>query len=88
MSQVQFLSPRPIKMDKDEEDFEIIIDSDTVLPDDMTQEELEKLLIQLKEMADSGELFEMSEPVDFERLEEEDPELFALLTSEVKHTIN
>jgi hypothetical protein len=73
-------------MEDDQEGFKIIIDENTILPDGITQEELDTLVEELKELADSGELFENSVFVDMEVLEMEDPELYAILSSEFKDT--
>jgi len=40
-----------------------------------TQEELEELIAEITRMAESGDLFEKSRPVDIDELIEEDPEL-------------
>ena len=42
---------------------EVKLDKNCVLPDDMTQEELDEMLKEIQEMADSGELAENSEPL-------------------------
>jgi hypothetical protein len=39
-----------------------------------TQEELDELMNEIKTMIETGELFEKSEPVDFDELIETDPE--------------
>jgi hypothetical protein len=39
-----------------------------------TQEELDQLIAEITRMAESGELFEKSQPVDFESLMEEETE--------------
>jgi hypothetical protein len=43
---------------------------------DGTQEELDNLLSELKEMIESGSLMEKSEPVDLDLLQEENPEIY------------
>lgn len=56
-----------------------------------TQEELEKMIADITEMANSGELFEKSNPVDLEELLEEDPEwaekIINSLSSETKRNL-
>lgn len=47
-------------------------------------EELQEFISALQQMADSGELFEAAEPVDFSSLAEDDPELYAALTAQMK----
>lgn len=42
---------------------------------DGTQEELDEMVAKIKEMVASGEIFENSEPIDFDELEDENPEL-------------
>ena len=54
----------------------VIIDKNTVLPADMTQEDLDDLLKLMQELADSGKLEEMSIPLDMEELKEREPELY------------
>lgn len=39
-----------------------------------TQEELEEMIAEITRMAESGELFEQSTPVDFDELLEDNPE--------------
>jgi hypothetical protein len=39
-----------------------------------TQEELEEMIAEITRMAESGELFEQSTPVDFDELLEDEPE--------------
>lgn len=46
---------------------------------EMSPEELQQLMDEFKQKLDDGSLFEESEPVDFEQLKTEDPELYALL---------
>jgi hypothetical protein len=41
---------------------------------DGTQEELNELVAEIQKMAETGELFEKSTPVDFDELVDEDPE--------------
>jgi len=56
-----------------------------------TQEELEKMITDITEMANSGELFEKSNPLDLEDLLEEDPEwaekIINSLSSETKRNL-
>jgi len=47
---------------------------------DGTQEELDELIKQIEGSVESGEILENSQPVDLERMAEEDPELAQLLT--------
>lgn len=42
-----------------------------------TQEELDALILEIQTMAESGELFEKSTPVDVDELDDEDLELLA-----------
>jgi len=42
---------------------------------DGTQEELDNLINEIRQMIESGELLEQSTPVDFDELYDEDPEL-------------
>jgi hypothetical protein len=44
---------------------------------DGTQEELDALILEIQTMAESGELFEKSTPVDVDELDDEDLELLA-----------
>ncbi len=46
-----------------------------------SQEELDQLVDHIEKMAESGDLHENSEPVDMDRLEQEDPELYDILTN-------
>jgi hypothetical protein len=46
-----------------------------------TQEELDEMIAEIQRMAESGELFENSQPLDLDELSEEDPE-FAQKLSE------
>jgi hypothetical protein len=39
-----------------------------------TQEELDEMIAEIQRMAESGELFENSQPLDLDELSEEDPE--------------
>ena len=48
-------------------------------PDDMTQEEIDEMVDTLTKMANDGTLFENSEPIDLDELEENDPEAYAKL---------
>lgn len=57
------------------------IHPNAVLPEDMTQEELDSMIADLQKMADNGELEINSEPVDMDVLEKEDPELYNELLS-------
>ncbi len=59
---------------------DIIIDENTILPDDMTQKDLDDLLKLMTELAESGRLEEMSIPIDMEDLKEKEPELYKSLT--------
>ena len=47
----------------------IIINENTQLPDDMTQEELDEMLANIQKMADDGTLEFFSEPVSEEEME-------------------
>lgn len=47
---------------------------------DGTQEELDELIKQIEGSVESGEILENSQPVDLERMAEDDPELAQLLT--------
>jgi len=46
-----------------------------------TQEELDELVAQLTEMAESGELLEQATPVEFEEVDDEVLELLPMLTT-------
>ena len=48
--------------------------------DNVPEEEQEELFKEIQAMVEDGTLFENSEPVDMDTLEEEDPELYAILT--------
>jgi hypothetical protein len=48
---------------------------------DGTQEELDELITEITRMAESGEMFENSKPLDFENPDEEDIEAIAHLMS-------
>lgn len=52
-----------------------------------TQEELDKLVAEINELAESGELFEMSRPIDEDELME-DEELQDVLEDVIKTLIN
>ena len=65
----------------------VIFDPNCEFPDDMTQEELDELVKQIKQMAEDGTLLENSEIVDLDELEEEDPELFERINKD-QPTIN
>lgn len=55
-----------------------------MLEQDKSPEELQAYLDQVKALFDSGELFEMSEPLDMDDLETSDPELFHALMGRVE----
>jgi len=63
----------------------VILDENAVLPDDMTQEELDELLLIMQKMADSGELFENSEFVDIDSLTDEEKEAIFPTEKRIKH---
>ena len=48
--------------------------------DNVPEDEQQDLFDDLQAMLDDGSLFENSEPIDMDTLEEEDPELYAILT--------
>ena len=50
-----------------------------------TQEELDELIAEITKMAESGELFEKSQPLDLEALEDEDPELAHKIMSSLEN---
>lgn len=50
-----------------------------------TQEELDALLKEIQDMADSGELFENAREVDYDQLCEEDNELAAKLLAAIEN---
>lgn len=54
-------------------------------PDDMTQEEIDEISAELTKMVEEGTLFENSEPIDMERLELEDPEMYEQLMRLEEH---
>jgi hypothetical protein len=49
-----------------------------------TQEELDELMEEIKSLAASGTLHEISHPVDMDQLQEEDPELYETLTRQLE----
>lgn len=49
------------------------------LEDEMSPEELQLVLDEIKAKLEDGTLFEESTPVDFERMKTEDPELYKTL---------
>ena len=58
----------PDASDKDK--IKVIIDRDTIIPDDMSQEELDGLVAELERLANSGELMENSESLSDIEIEE------------------
>lgn len=49
-----------------------------------TQEELNDLVAEIKNMAINGDLIENSHPVDMDLLEQENPELYQTLTNQLE----
>lgn len=58
---------------------EIKFDPNCEFPPEMTQEDLDELVANIKEMAENGTLEKNSEEVDLDKLSEENPELYELL---------
>jgi hypothetical protein len=48
-----------------------------------TQEELDSLIEDIKNLVESGRIFEESEPVDFDEMMEDDPELYQQLMKQM-----
>lgn len=49
-----------------------------------SQEELEEFVKEIQDLAASGELLENSYPVDMDQLEQEDPELYEILSRQLE----
>ena len=50
---------------------------------DGTQDELNSLMAEIKNMVESGKIFEESKPVNMDELQEEDPELYEVLMKQI-----
>ena len=66
---------------------EIKFDPNCEFPSNMTQEDLDKLVEEIKKMAEEGTLMENSEEVDLDKLQEENPDLYKLLINIGKNDI-
>lgn len=53
-----------------------------------TQEELDSLIAEIQKQFESGEIFEKSQPLDMDALEDEDPELAAKIASSLGNIID
>jgi hypothetical protein len=51
---------------------------------DGTQEELDELMNEIQELVESGDIFENSYQVDLDQMQEEDPELFEILSQQLE----
>ncbi len=49
-----------------------------------TQEELDELIAEIQKMAESGELFEKSNPIDMDELIDEDPDFAEAILRQLK----
>ena len=54
-------------------------------PDDMTQEEIDEIVKEITSMVEDGSLMANSEPLDMDKLEVEDPEMYHQLMQMENH---